>query len=56
MTTCDEASCYVEFLALIGGLELGQRLPHQVSNAKATNLVLLHDFICHVEFGALVLE
>jgi hypothetical protein len=56
MTTCDEASCYVELLVLIGGLELGQSLPHQVSNAKATNLALLHDFISHVEFGAFVLE
>jgi hypothetical protein len=46
----------VELLVLIGGIELGQSLPHQVSNAKVTNLTLLHDGIRRVELGALLLD
>jgi hypothetical protein len=33
-----------------------QSLPHQVSNAKATNLSLLHHIVRHAELGALLLD
>jgi hypothetical protein len=47
---------HVELFTLIGGLEVAQSLPHQASNAKDTNLSLLHHVVHRIELGALLLD
>jgi hypothetical protein len=46
----------VEVLLLIGCIELAQRLGHQVSDAKATHLMLHHLLVSGVELGGLLLD
>jgi hypothetical protein len=47
---------HVELFTLSGGLEVIQSLPHQVFNAKDTNLSLLHHVVGKFELGALLYD
>jgi hypothetical protein len=46
----------VEFVFLVGNLELAQRLGHQVGNAKATQFKLLHLVVGGIELFGLLLD